>query len=272
MSAFNATTEPHTGADVVAERLAEIADLVERGALREARRRTERILADADDATQQLLAQCLQTLERHPSVRLAQLRHLWKISDDEGRALVEACAPRGDQLAPTLPRPRVDASRPDRTRQAPRDLPTRWTTPKARPSQRSVDAGTAAGRYFADRVEPDQDRDDRDEAMPLDYDLAAVPPLRGLPCVVCRTERSSRDQLRRNDDGLCEDCRDSGRPGIASPAAEAPREAWVIARCTYINDTSATPAESRARLRADWRQLSRADRATMAHWVANQTI
>ncbi|GAA2848078.1 hypothetical protein GCM10010472_01220 [Pseudonocardia halophobica] len=257
-------------ARTVAARLAEIADLVERGALREARRRTARILADTDEPTQLLLAQCLQALERHPSVRVSQLRHLWRISDDDGRAIVEACAPRHDQL-PTRPNHRDDAELRDKVRQAPRDLPTRWTTPTARRNRRPGDADTAAGRYFADRVEPEQDRDDRDDPMPLDYDRSALPPLRGLPCVVCRTERSSRDQHRRTDDGLCEDCRDSGRPGISPPPAPATRESWVIARCRYVADTSATPAECRARLRADWRHLARHDRATMTAWVAAQT-
>jgi hypothetical protein len=264
------TTEPSTGADGVADRLREVAELVERGALRQARRRTERILADADEATQQLLTRCLQALERHPIVRVAQLRYLWKVSDDAGRALVEACLPRGDQLTAPAPRPQGATTSRDRARQAPRDLPTRWTTPKPRPNQRAVDAGTAAGRYFAERVEPEHDRDERDDSRLLDYDLAALPPLRGLPWVVCRTERSSRDRHRRTDDGLCEDCRESGRPGVTAPAAPASREAWIVARCSYVAATSATPAECRARLLAEWRHLGRTDRATVTQWVAAQ--
>lgn len=255
------------GAPVVAHRLRDIAELVERGALREARRRTERVLADADEPTRQLLTQCLHALECHPSVRLARLRHLWRISDEDGRALVEACLPRGDRPADDPAARRAVEIR-AAVRTAARDLPTRWTSPKARPSQRTVDATTAAGRYFTDRVEPEQDRDDRESVMPLDYDRAALPPLLGLPCVVCRTERSSRDRDRRTDDGLCEDCRDSGRPGIPVPVVPASREAQIIARCEYVVRTSATLAERRARLRADWRHLGRADRSIMSEWVA----
>jgi len=134
-----------------------------------------------------------------------------------------------------------------------------------------VDAGTAAGRYISDRAEPEHDdRAESDENRPLDYDLAALPPLRGLPCVVCRTERSSRGQHRRADDGLCEDCRESGRPGIPAPATDALREAWILARCSYTAATSASPAECRARLRADWRHLGREDRATVTRWVSDQ--
>ncbi|MGE3661806.1 MAG: hypothetical protein AB7G09_10945 [Pseudonocardia sp.] len=265
---------PTITAEVIAGRLAEVAALVESGALREARRRTGRLLSDADEDTQQLLTQCLRALERHPQVRTARLRHLWKTSGDDGRALVEACLPRSDrqdQPRAGLPRPQAPAGDGGAARRAPRDLPRRWIAPQPRPSQRSMDAGTAAGRYFEDRVEPETDRDDRrDDARPLDYDLAAVPPLRGLPCVVCRTERCARDQQRHHDDGLCEHCRDRGREGISAPSAPATREAWVIARCRHIAATSATTAERVARLRADWRHLDHTDRATVARWVSTQ--
>jgi hypothetical protein len=270
---------PTITAEVIAGRLAEVAALVERGALREARRRTGRLLADADEGTQQLLTQCLRALECHPQVRTARLRHLWKTSGDDGRALVEACLPRSDrhdnQARAGWARPQGRTGDGGAARRAPRDLPRRWIAPQPRRSQRSMDAGTAAGRYFADRVEPGTDRDDRrddrrDDVRPLDYDLAAVPPLRGLPCLVCRTERCARDQQRHHDDGLCEDCRDRGHEGISAPSAPASCEAWVIARCRHIAATSATTAERVARLRADWRHLDHTDRATVARWVSTQ--
>ncbi|MFI2478692.1 hypothetical protein [Nocardia xishanensis] len=67
----------------------------------------------------------------------------------------------------------------------------------------------------------------------LDYDLAAMVPYLGWPCVVCWIDRPSadrravhiRDGRRVSDDGLCDVCRADGHPGI--PPLPAP---WGIPR------------------------------------------
>ncbi|MEV0027853.1 hypothetical protein [Nocardia sp. NPDC050793] len=108
----------------------------------------------------------------------------------------------------------------------------------------------------------------------LDYDLAAMVPYLGWPCVGCWIDRPSadrraihtRDGRRVSDDGLCDVCRADGHPGIAPlpapwgmprkgsdgqvhPAAGLTREEmqqFVESRCAYIAATH--PQQVRALL------------------------
>ncbi|MFF0532847.1 hypothetical protein ACFYT3_31295 [Nocardia amikacinitolerans] len=129
------------------------------------------------------------------------------------------------------------------------------------------------------------------EGSGLDYDLAAMTPYLGWPCVGCWIDRPAtdrraihiRDGRRVSDDGLCDVCRADGHPGIpplpapwgipknrkdGPPAAGLSREEmqqFVESRCAYIAATH--PQQVRAildRIRAaaantgpTWRIITR---------------
>lgn len=90
----------------------------------------------------------------------------------------------------------------------------------------------------------------------LDYDLAALTPLRGAACLGCRCERTRADLGNR--DGLCVDCREAGLTRTA-----------IIERCCAAVAEHNTPARAAELLRRAWRRAGRAeDKAVVAAWVA----
>ncbi|TLG00310.1 hypothetical protein FEK35_23995 [Nocardia cyriacigeorgica] len=104
----------------------------------------------------------------------------------------------------------------------------------------------------------------------LDYDRAAVPDLRTLPCVSCGIERRRADATpippRRTDDGLCTDCRDdhTGIPDHNQHPLEA--------RCNYLANTH-PPEATLALLRRDWRTLHNpAHRHIIETWIHNHPL
>ncbi|WP_280215110.1 MobF family relaxase [Nocardia cyriacigeorgica] len=104
----------------------------------------------------------------------------------------------------------------------------------------------------------------------LDYDRAAVPDLRTLPCVSCGIERRRADATpippRRTDDGLCTDCRDdhTGIPDHNQHPLEA--------RCTYLANTH-PPEAALALLRRDWRTLRNpAHRHIIETWLRDHPL
>ncbi|MFI6041920.1 hypothetical protein ACIA8C_09815 [Nocardia sp. NPDC051321] len=86
----------------------------------------------------------------------------------------------------------------------------------------------------------------------LDYDLAAMNPYHGWPCVGCWIDRCDSDLRvvhvlhgqRVSDDGLCGDCRDDGQPGIAPLPVPWGIQQFVESRCAYIAATH--PQQARA--------------------------
>ncbi|WP_228816035.1 MobF family relaxase [Nocardia cyriacigeorgica] len=131
-----------------------------------------------------------------------------------------------------------------------------------------------------DRTAPDQplrgglwNRDkqrDKPYRDRLDYDRAAVPDLRTLPCVSCGIERRRADATpilpRRTDDGLCTDCRDdhTGIPDHNQHPLEA--------RCTYLANTH-PPDAALALLRRDWRTLRNpAHRHIIETWIRDHPL
>ncbi|MFP5070921.1 hypothetical protein ACLFMI_14805 [Pseudonocardia nantongensis] len=258
-----------------AEEMGQVADLIAAGATREARRRTARVADTTDTETRALLGQILVALEQHPTVAVPRLRHLWKVSDAAGRELVEACAPRSERHTEAAQQAEraAQANRAERreyARRRPSAVATRRGTPQARRSQRATDNDTATRRYFAERVDPAEVTDEQSDYDQLDYDRAAVPPMRGLPCVACGVERATRDRQRTHDDGMCEDCRDSGTAGMPILPATTSRADVLIARCDHIAATSATAAERNARLNRDWRCLQARDKFVVSDWHARQ--
>ncbi|WP_194838772.1 hypothetical protein [Nocardia sp. XZ_19_369] len=85
----------------------------------------------------------------------------------------------------------------------------------------------------------------------LDYDHTTLPKLQGWVCVYCFGERACSDHFRTgtdgrrvSDDGLCQHCRDFGRPGIPGLAAGFTLADEVAAYCQYLTDhyPAAAPA------------------------------
>jgi hypothetical protein len=265
--------------------MARAAELIEAGKVRAARRAVADVLAAADPATAALLGHCLAALESAEPTRTERLRWLWRNCDDDGRALVEACAPRRD-THPLPPLPAIDAEparaprwSADTLHQAPRDLATRRLPTGQRPQPRTPAQARAGDlretdAYLAERAplgEQDARSPEQDDYEQLDYDRAAVPALRGTACVVCFVERATRDQHRRPDDGLCEDCRDAARPGIAPLPAGHTRAEAIAARCAHLARLATTPEQAAALLRAEWRRADPAARGVIAGWVTTHT-
>jgi hypothetical protein len=248
--------------------------MVKSGKLREAKRTTAQLLDNVHPSVLALLRECADILSRPTPVARPKLTALWQRSDETGRKIIEACAPARDEWdhrqVSELP---TDHTRPSTPR--PRPVTTSRGTPasraelRARRDQRQARKDTAA--YFAQRTEvDDQPRDDdRPDGYALDYDRAAVPALRGTPCVCCWLERSAADQAtsRRSDDGLCSECREKGRPGIPELPAGHTRADAITARCALIA-AKYHPDTARAILRNEWHRAEAAqDRATIAEWV-----
>lgn len=258
-----------------AEHLDAIAELIDRGNPRAARQRTSWLTSRIDADARELLVQCLQALEAPgPKSRSARLNHLLAQTTPVTRALVVACMPRTDPSRGT-PTPATAKRTVD---QAPRDQATRHVTPSG-PRRTAREASTlrAAARYFEHVAESGHGQDDSDddvrEGLPYDrVDDAdfAVAPLRGTGCVACFTERPISDQRRRPDDGLCEQCLESGRPGIPAPQRPRTRAEAVVARCRFLTDRAGSPATAVALMRREWRAASLRDRVVIVEWVQGQ--
>ncbi|WP_416566132.1 hypothetical protein [Nocardia testacea] len=107
----------------------------------------------------------------------------------------------------------------------------------------------------------------------LDYDLAAMVPYLGWPCVGCWIDRPESDRRAVHihdgrtvsDDGLCDVCRADGQPGIPALSTPWGTREFVESRCAYIATTH--PAQARMlldRIRAaaantgpTWRLITR---------------
>ncbi|WP_433678186.1 hypothetical protein [Nocardia sp. CA-119907] len=130
--------------------------------------------------------------------------------------------------------------------------------------------------------------DDRDEYLPyteldvtestwqgsgLDYDLAAMTPYLGWPCINCWIDRAAadrrplhiRDGHPVSDDGLCDVCRADGHPGIPALPAGFGLRSYVESRCAHMSATHRQQARAMLdRIRAaaantgpTWRLITR---------------
>jgi hypothetical protein len=266
----------------VSDAVADVAAMLKNGNLRQAKRNMALLLDNVHPSVLALLNECADILSRPTAIARPKLTAVWRryAAHPEAQKIIEACAPARDEWdhrqVPELP---AD----DHPRRAdtptPRPVNTRSGTPvsredlRARRDQRQARKDTAA--YFAQRTEgDDQPRDDdRPDGYALDYDHAAVPALRGTPCVCCWLERSTADQAtsRRSDDGLCSECREKARPGIPELPAGHTRADAITARCALIA-AKYHPDTARAILRNEWYRAQTAqDRATIAAWVQAHT-
>jgi hypothetical protein len=267
--------------------LLQVAILVKEGDNRRAKREMRELLNVADGASLALISRCASTLEHFPHrIAVEKLRNAWRrTADEDQRALIVACAPEQDN---GQYRPETEPAAPSRygrdNYRAPRNSRRSYdpTRRKAQRTQRQARQEAAAVRYFSERggvAEGQQlkDRDDRAQdvqvyASGLDYDKAGVPDTRGLPCVACWLERAAADvatdrvRAGHGDDGLCGDCRESGRPGIPELPAGHTRAEAIEARCAFIAERAGTSA--RGILRREWKRYADPrERATVAAWV-----
>ncbi|CCH29281.1 hypothetical protein ABZ816_35525 [Actinosynnema sp. NPDC047251] len=249
--------------------LAGITDAVRSGDLTGAKRYAGRLLGELDQHTFGLVADCVNTIERYPDRAEVHLRARWKAAGtDTDRAVIATFgAAYTHRTPPPVPTPR----RPARDT-APRDertevRPDTRRTPTRRAELRRQDRHDALMAAYEPRagVDDEPPGDTAVYASGLDYDRAAVPTLRGTPCVRCWLERAPLDYDPTGDDGLCGDCRDKGRPGIPSLPAGHNRADAVRARCAFL---AATYPCARALLARWWKTYATpADRAVIADWV-----
>ena len=217
-------------------KLADLDELVERGNQRQALRQARQLLDHTDGDTRAELADLVGSLEQQRDADWVppQRRHLTR--------WVPPSRVRVHRQAPRTPAPTATAGR---------------------------EGDAAAAVYLAERGGDDDPTDDpaddpaaaeRPPGYDLDYDLAALAPLRGRPCLnlTCRVERTPADL--RTSDGLCRDCRADGHT----------RASVIADWCAHIAATH--PGErARQRLREAWSTArgagASADRAVIAGWV-----
>nr|BFE51211.1 hypothetical protein GCM10017745_46380 [Saccharothrix mutabilis subsp. capreolus] len=231
-------------------------------------------------------------LENRPRTAVDILRHWWSTAPTEtDRAIIAACAPKPGEQQRHHAQAEPDSAPRWNSRnkyQAPSTVHTEQRAElrrRRRTRQERNDAAVAAN-YQAERAgvaEGPQvpDRDERARAEQVygsgfDYDRAALHgtdvTFRCLGCTISRGRYDldhGRIREGHGDDGLCADCRESGRAGIPElPAGHSLADA-VTARCAFVvNDLG--PAAARVFLRSEWRQATApAVRATIADYVTS---
>jgi hypothetical protein len=192
-------------------------------------------------------------LGQHDAAR-RECRRLMDSADPETFALIARLAAavaldRQDAWMPSYPADRDVRYLP------PRELRTHWTARRAPGHEQARDGDVLAAAYLAERggVDDTHERPERPVGYSLDYDLAAVPALRGTPCLRCHLERSNVDRAR--GDGLCQECRDAGHT----------RASVIQTRCGQI--VAGTGEQAQGLLRQAWRRADPVDRQTIAAWV-----
>lgn len=252
--------------------IAEIAELVRTGALKEAKAQARTLLDTAEPRHLEIIARCAEITENYPRTALTRLRWMWQHADAHSRAIIAACAPApGEDRS----RPQADTERAPRwTARTRYQAPSTVTVRQGRPrrTRRPVSEPAVSVRYHETRagIDDQPQRAERPAGYAHDYDKAAIPTQRGTACLSCWTERAAAD-LAAHDDGLCAECRDAGRRGIAPIPADGCRAAAIAARCAYIA-ANHPPATARVLLRADWEHSPQRERLIIAAWVAAHPI
>ncbi|MEU4806420.1 hypothetical protein [Actinosynnema sp. NPDC023587] len=254
----------------ISDCLERIVDAVCGGELTAAKHYAGHLLSKLDQHTFGIVADCVDTIERYPDRAEVHLRARWKAAGtDTDRAVIATFGTAYLQRRPAyVPPPRHSARD-----TAPRDGRTefrpearRTLTPARRAELRRQDRRDALAADYGPRAGAD-DQPPRATvyAGGLDYDRAAVPALRGTPCVRCWLERAPSDYTAACDDGLCGECREKGRPGIPPLPEGHTRVDAIEARCAFI---TANYPIARALLARWWKSYATpADRTTITAWV-----
>lgn len=253
----------------ILESVSTLLDLGDVSAAHDAMRRYFHTATPEDLAT---VITCADMLYQRPKTGVAKLRNAWeRATDERTRATIAACgkaaatATRAEQVTEPDREPRWTENN---KYQAPSEVhrehrPELQQQPRKRPEREP----RAVRRYFDDRAGVDDEPAPRErpDGYAIDYDRAAIHPQRGTSCVTCFIERPAADWRNSADDGLCDDCREDGRPGI-NTNDDAHRADQIRARCAYIAEHY--PNAARALMRADWRQATTsADRDEITAWV-----
>jgi hypothetical protein len=252
--------------------IADLAAMIRNRDLAAAKRQAKAVLADAEPHDLAVVAQCAHILETWPKIGVVKLRAYWRSADERDRSIIAACAPEQDDQR--CHRPSANEPTPhwnsQNKYQAPRDIRHEVRPELRRPPKRDDRAVPDAYQHERAGVDDTPPQQDRPDGYTIDYDRAALPPLHGTPCVRCWLERSSANQHRKHDDGLCEACRDTGRPGIPALPQEHSRADAIEARCTFI---AATYPQTAVRLlRRYWQQSTADTRTVITEWVNRNTI
>ncbi|TDP28238.1 MobF family relaxase [Nocardia ignorata] len=274
--ALTADTDPRSTDGDPANRVEYIAHLFASGHVSEAVSAFRTFRNELSEEQHDIVTAVAETLYRN-SFPVARARLRWAAEQfPHHRALIKACTPATDPH--TFHR---DGSEAHRARSHPvydhrEHIDPTLTPAKLDPVQA---AGNDAFDTYLDNTQTlaDHEPTTADRSQPsagvftLDYDLAAIPALTGLPCVDCSVERPRNASIpvppRTSDDGLCHSCRDNKRPGIP---AHNPTE-HLTARCAHIAETHPAPA-ALAMLRRDWRALDPAGRTVIQKWLADHPI
>lgn len=257
----------------VPETILDMATSLRVGDFDEARQLGREVIKKADPRAWHIIHMVADVLENRPRAAVAILRKWWKDAPTAAdRALIAACAPSEEDQrqrrapATTDRQPYYNGRN---NHQAPSTVQTRQGTRQRRRSRQEAADAAAIQRYQAERAGMADgpqilDRDDRARAEQVyasgfDYDRAALygteVPFRCLSCSISRGRYDldrARTRAGHGDDGLCADCRESGRPGIpALPSGHTPAEA-ITARCAFIL-ASLPAAAARISLLSDWR-------------------
>lgn len=249
--------------------VARLAELVADGKFTAARRAAASLIDQADPHALGVIARCADALQADRHEATAALDELWMSATERDAAIITACLP-GADYRPDLPTPELEPAWKRQVRWVPPSRVQVRRGPRRAPA-RAGDSGLLLSYLAETDPAPAEVRDagtERPLGYELDYDLAAVHPVRGTPCAGCSIERSSADQHRGGwDDGLCGECRDAGEPGIPQLPAGHTRTDEIRARCRFIAAADATGQGGLPTLRAEYRRACPADKTVIAAWV-----
>ncbi len=236
-----------------------IRQLVQAQNMRAAKQELRQLQSAIDDPTWLLLTEIANTLRfKTQDAAIAKLRNLWRRNEPH-RDIIEACVPKKDEGQHI--RKVTYEQRPD-------------------PSETRPVAGNVTEAYEDElgKTERDDPGTPRPELIVdrHDYDIDGAREVQFGLCVSCRLERAEMDPLTgrvltgHGDDGLCSECRSSGRPGIPElPLGHVPLDA-TLARLDFLAENFGT--EARGIYRQEWRySLLSAEKGIIADWVKTRT-
>ncbi|SDD56231.1 hypothetical protein [Actinokineospora iranica] len=257
--------------------LDEITAELKAGRIRRARALGRKLLDKADLRDLWLLRKIADVLEHRPYTAADILRG-WmdRAPEDAGRdcAIIRACLPEDGEIR-HRPRGKSGSTRryTTSTPRASRVVTTQKPNGrKARRTRRKMRAEAEVHSYQAERAgvaegEQIPDRDDRAAeeqvyASGVDFDRAALygmdTPYLCLTCTIGRGRYdldTARVRAGRGDDGLCAQCRENGRRGVAPLPTGHTDTHTSRARCWYLFNAWACEGDDavRAILRAEWK-------------------
>ncbi|MFF0494580.1 hypothetical protein ACFYTQ_36650 [Nocardia sp. NPDC004068] len=252
------TSTPSPTDQSTAEAIDTLRALVDAQNLRQAKRELRQLQQGIDDHTWLIISEIADTLRyKTHAAALAKLRKLWQ-QHETHRALIEACVPKPQER---------------------QYIPARMV--ERRPARRETHPPPGSQiEAYEDKLAKDE-RDDPGTPRPElivdkhDYDEDALPTAQEQLCVSCRIERSAADRWTdrnrngRGDDGLCGECRSTGRPGVPELPLGHTRQQAVEARLEFLAETFETT--SRGIFRQEWRHSDPQARAVIERWVRTHT-